>query len=123
MSTAHAEREQARRGLEDRVEILTGGTNPADRVHEKVIEVMDEAGFDLSDRTPREITSEEVRSCDYVGTMGCSTLDVGSIGKQVDIRDWDLDDPDVQDLDWVRTVRDEIERRVIALFDELNGSA
>ncbi|WP_245779530.1 low molecular weight phosphatase family protein [Halostagnicola kamekurae] len=122
MSTAFAERERARRGLEDRVEILTGGTHPADSVHEEVIEVMDEAGFDLSDRTPREITSEEVRSCDYVATMGCSTLDVGSVGTQVDIRDWDLDDPDGRDLDRVRTVRDEIERRVTALFDELSTS-
>ncbi|KDE58330.1 ArsC family transcriptional regulator [Halostagnicola sp. A56] len=121
LSTAFAERERARRGLEDRVEILTGGTHPADYVHEQVIEVMDEAGFDISDRTPREITSEEVRSCDYVATMGCSTLDVGSIGTQVDIRDWNLADPDGQDLDRVRTIRDDIERRVTALFDELTS--
>jgi len=39
MSTAFAERERARRGLEERVEILTGGTHPADEVHEEVIEV------------------------------------------------------------------------------------
>jgi arsenate reductase len=120
MSTAFAERERERRGLEDRVEILTGGTHPADHVHDEVVEVMDEAGFDLSDRTPREISLDELRSSDYVATMGCSTLDVGDVGADVDVRDWALEDPDGQDLDQVREIRDEIEQRVISLFDEFS---
>ena len=120
MSTAFAERERERRGLEGRVEILTGGTHPADHVHDEVVDVMDEAGFDISDRTPREITLDELRSCDYVATMGCSTLDVGDVGEDVDVRDWALEDPDGQDLDRVREIRDEIEQRVIALFDEVS---
>jgi protein-tyrosine-phosphatase len=120
MSTAFAERERERRGLEDRVEIRTGGTHPADHVHDEVVEVMNDAGFDLDDRTPREITIDELRSCDYVATMGCSTLDVGDVGDAVDIRDWALDDPDGQDPDRVREIRDEIERRVVALFDEFS---
>jgi len=122
MSTAFAERERERRDLEDRVEILTGGTHPADHVHDEVIDVMEEVGIDLSDRTPREITLDEIRSCDYVATMGCSTLDVGEVGDDVDIRDWALDDPDGQDLDQVREIRDEIEGRVTALFDEFSSA-
>jgi protein-tyrosine-phosphatase len=122
MSTAFAERERERRGLEDRVEILTGGTDPADRVHEEVVDVMDEAGFDLSDRTPREITLDELRSCDYVATMGCSTLDVGDVGEDVVVRDWALADPDGQALDQVREIRDEIERQVGTLFEEVEAS-
>lgn len=122
MSTAFAERERDRRGLDDRVEILTGGTHPADHVHEEVIDVMDEAGFDLSDRTPREITIDELQSCEYVATMGCSTLDVGGVGSDVDVRDWALDDPDGEDMERVREIRDEIEQRVIALFDEFSDA-
>mgnify|MGYP006289363783 FL=1 len=121
MSTAFAEHERAERNLGDRVEILTGGTHPADSVHDEVIEVMDEVGIDLSDRTPREITLDELRSCEYVATMGCSTLDVGDVGEDVDVRDWALDDPDGQDLDRVREIRDEIESRVSALFDEVEN--
>jgi protein-tyrosine-phosphatase len=119
MSTAFAERERERRRLEDRVEILTGGTHPADHVHEEVVEMMDEAGFDLSDRTPREITLDELRSCDYVATMGCSTLDVGDVGEDVDVRDWALEDPDGLDLDHVRDIRDEIEQRVLVYSRKL----
>ncbi|ELZ20085.1 protein-tyrosine phosphatase, low molecular weight [Haloterrigena salina JCM 13891] len=119
MATAFAEREREARGLEDRVEILTGGTDPADAVHDGVLEAMADAGFDLSDRTPREITVEELRSCDYVATMGCSTLDVGTVGEDVDVRDWALEDPGEKEPERVREIRDEVERRVTALFDDL----
>lgn len=123
MSTAFAERERERRGLEEQIEILTGGTHPADHVHDEVIEVMDEIGVDLSDRTPREITIDELRSCDYVATMGCSTLDVGEVGNDVDVRDWALEDPDGQDMERVREIRDEIEQQVVALFDEFSADS
>jgi protein-tyrosine-phosphatase len=119
MSTVFAERERERRGLDDDVEILTGGTHPAAHVHEVVVEAMREAGFDLSERTPREISTEELESCDYVATMGCSTLELDADGSEVDVRDWALDDPDGGDLDRVREIRDEIEGRVSALFDEI----
>ena len=117
MSTAFAEREVRRRGLE--WELLTGGTDPADAVHDVVVEAMDEVGIDLSDRTPRAISESELRSCDVVATMGCSTLDVGTVGDAVDVRDWALTDPGERDLDEVRAIRDEIEQRVVALVDEL----
>jgi hypothetical protein len=51
--------------------------------------------------------------------MGCSTLDVGTVGDDVDVRDWALTDPGEQELAEVRAIRDDIEERVIALFDEL----
>jgi protein-tyrosine-phosphatase len=119
MSAAFAERERERRNLDDVVEILTGGTHPAEHVHEVVVEVMREEGFDLSNRTPREISTDELESCDYVATMGCSTLELDADGSDVDVRDWALDDPDGNDLDRVREIRDEIRDRVGALFDEI----
>ena len=122
MSAAFAERERDRRGLEDRVEILTGGTRPAETVHDEVIEVMNEVGIDLSGRTPRRISVEELRSCGYVATMGCSTLDVGEVGETTDVRDWALADPDGQEMDQVRAIRDEIEEKIVSLFDELDSS-
>ena len=121
MATAFAEQERRERDLAAEVEILTGGTRPADHLHDVVVDVMADAGFDLADRTPREITVEELRSCDYVATMGCSTLDVGEVGESVDVRDWALDDPDGQAPERVRSIRDEIEGNVRALFDEFSS--
>lgn len=119
MASAFAERERERRELDD-LTILTGGTHPAEGVHDEVVEVMHEEGIDLSGRTPREITDEELRSCDYVATMGCSTLD---LDEGIDVRDWDLPDPHGADVERVRSIRDEVRERVTALFDEFDAGS
>ena len=115
MSAAFAEREVDRRGLSN-VEIITGGTHPADHVHEEVVESMAELDIDIGDRVPREVSTEELDACDVVATMGCSTLELDA---DVDVRDWALDDPDGKDPEAVRAIRSEIEANVSALFDEL----
>jgi len=116
MSTAFAQREVADRGLDDHVEVITGGTDPADHVHDEVVEIMRELDIDLSDRTPREVSDAELERCDLVVTMGCSTL---SLSTDVEVRDWALADPDGQDLDAVREIRDDIRQRVAAVFDDI----
>ncbi|MBX0288233.1 low molecular weight phosphatase family protein [Halomicroarcula sp. F28] len=116
MSTAFAEREVEERALGDHVEVVTGGTDPADHVHEEVVEIMRELDVDLSERTPREVSTEELAACDLVVTMGCSTLELDA---DVEVRDWALDDPDGQDLDAVREIRDDIRDRVGDVFDDI----
>jgi len=116
MATAFAERERRERGLTDAVEILTGGTDPAEDVHEVVVEVMDEVGIDIAGRTPREVSTAELESCAYVATMGCSTLELDA---DADVRDWALDDPDGSDPETVRAIRETVRERVRALFDEI----
>ncbi|QLC34577.1 low molecular weight phosphatase family protein [Halarchaeum sp. CBA1220] len=119
MATAFAEREVAARGLADDVEILTGGTRPADHVHPEVVETMRDVGIDLGDREPRDVTVEEIQRADYVITMGCSADDVCPAGWAGESRDWDLTDPDGESPEAVAEIRDDIEARVAALFDEL----
>lgn len=121
MAYAFAERERANRGLEAEIDLVTGGTDPADHVHEGVVAAMADAGFDIADRTPREVTFEEVRDADYVITMGCSAEDVCPAGWAGENRDWDLDDPDGRAPDDVARIRDDVRERVADLFDELAG--
>jgi arsenate reductase len=116
MATAFAERERAERGLEDTVEIVTGGTDPAGEVHDIVVRLMDEAGFDLSERRPREVSTEELNACDVVATMGCSTLELDA---NTDVRDWALRDPDGAEEGTAREIREEVRENVRALFDEI----
>ena len=115
MATAFAKRERSRRGLEDEVAILTGGTRPADEVHPEVIEAMQELDIDLSDRVPQPVSDDQLTSCTVVATMGCSTLELDA---DVDVRDWALDDPHGQSVEAVRAIRDDIEQRVSDLFEE-----
>lgn len=122
VATAFAERERSRRGLEDEIDVVTGGTRPADAIHDEVLSVMAETGVDLSDRTPRTITPDELRACDYVVAMGCSAAGVCPATWSDESRDWDLEDPHGRDVEWVRELRDEIERRVERLFDEVTAA-
>lgn len=119
MAAAFAESEVERRGTE--VDIITGGTRPADEVHGVVADVMEEEGFDLRDRTPREVTADELADADYVVTMGCDASDVCPATFAGESRDWDLDDPGEAPAEKAREIRDEVRRRVSVLFDEIEG--
>ncbi len=123
MATAFARRERDRRDVGDRIEIVTGGTQPAAHVHDGVVDAMGERDVDLSDRSPREITPQELQAVDLVVTMGCSASDVCPATWNGDNRDWGLDDPHGRSLETVRAIRDEIEHRVVRLFDELLDEA
>jgi len=117
MAAALAKRENQRRYLN--VQILTGGTQPADEVHPEVVEVMAEKGIDLSDQKPRKIKPEELHASDYVYTMGCSVEEACPSNYYGHSEDWDLEDPHGKDEDTVRSIRDDINRRITILFDEL----
>lgn len=119
MAAAFAERERDRRDVGDRIEIVSGGTRPADHVHAVVVEAMRELDIDLGNRTPREVTPAELQAVDLVVTMGCSASDVCPATWNGESRDWGLDDPHGRSIEAVREIRDDIEDRVIALFDEL----
>lgn len=120
MASAFAERECKTRESDASIEIVTGGTEPADSVHEEVVAAMQERDIDLRGRTPREITPADLRDCDYVVTMGCSADGVCPATWSGESRDWGLTDPHGRDAETVREIRDEIEARVTALFDELS---
>ena len=73
---------------------------------------------DLSDAKPQRLTSDLTARADVVVTMGCGDACPYIPGKRY--IDWDLPDPKGRPLDEVRALRDEIERRVRALADELD---
>ncbi|ELZ12175.1 protein tyrosine phosphatase [Halovivax asiaticus JCM 14624] len=120
LATAFAERERDRRGL-DAVKIVTGGTDPADAIHPVVADAMVEVGLDPVDREPRAITPDELATCDVVCTMGCSVDGICPATWRGDARDWNLADPHGADPETVSGIRDAVDSRVRALFDELEA--
>jgi len=100
-----------------RHEARSAGTTPGERVHPEVAEAMAELGIDLSRRVPRELTAEDAEWADIVVTMGCGDECPYVPGTRY--LDWELEDPKGRPLDEVRVTRDEIERRVVELIDEL----
>ena len=100
---------------------LSAGTTPGERVHPEVIEVMRELDIDVSDRVPRSLTRELAKQADVVVTMGCGDECPYIPGKRY--VDWELEDPKGRPVDEVRATRDDIDRRVRALVEELDRSA
>lgn len=84
----------------------SAGTTPAAHVHPEVAELMPE----LADRVPHGLEQADAEWADLVITMGCGDACPVIPGKRY--VDWELEDPAGQDLETVRRIRDEIERRV-----------
>ena len=105
------------RASEGRHEAESAGTEPAERVHPEVIEVMREIGVDLSDRTPQKLSDELAEWADVIVTMGCGDACPYIPGKRY--IDWDLPDPKGLPLDEVRALRVDIAHRTEALVREL----
>ncbi|WP_371799376.1 arsenate reductase ArsC [Streptomyces sp. NBC_01707] len=101
----------------DRVQVRSAGSAPADTINPAVVEAMSELGIDISAEAPKVLTVEAVRASDVVITMGCGDTCPVFPGKRY--LDWALPDPAGRGVDAVRPIRDEIERRIRGLIDEI----
>jgi arsenate reductase (thioredoxin) len=106
------------RAADGRHEADSAGTQPAERVHPEVVEAMREVGVDLDGERPKKLTDDQARAADVVVTMGCGDECPYIPGKRY--IDWDLTDPSGLPVEEVRRIRDDIERRVAALVEELD---
>lgn len=92
---------------------ISAGTEPGERVHPEVFEVMREVGIDLSAETPKLLTDDLARRASWLVTMGCGeACPVVPGAKRLD---WPLDDPKGRPIAEVRAIRDEVRDRVAAL--------
>ena len=93
---------------------ISAGTHPGLAVHPEVLEVMQEAGFDLSGDAPRLLTDEMARQASLLITMGCGEACPAVPGLRR--ADWPLEDPRGKPLARVRQIRDQIRDHVQALL-------
>ena len=101
----------------DRAVAWSGGSEPGLEVNPVAIAAMAERGIDIAGEFPKPWTDETVRAADVVVTMGCGDACPIFPGKRYE--NWEVDDPDGQDLDAVRRIRDDVERRVRLLAGQL----
>lgn len=101
----------------DRAVGWSAGSEPAAEVNPAAVLAMREVGVDIAWEHPKPWSDDVVRAADVVVTMGCGDACPYFPGKRY--VDWQLDDPAGMDVGGVRQVRDEIERRVRRLLDEL----
>ena len=100
-----------------RVEVRSAGSAPGSAVNPTAVRVLHEWGINISQAQPKVLDPRVVENSDVVITMGCG--DACPIFPGTRYEDWALDDPAGQSDEFVRQVRDQIDRRVRTLIAEL----
>lgn len=95
----------------------SAGSLPGGNLEPTAVTAMAEQGIDISKEFPKPWTDEIVKAADVIVSMGCGDACPIFPGKRYE--EWALDDPAGADLDTVRGIRDDIERRVLGLLHEL----
>lgn len=105
----------------DRVRGTSGGSEPAAAVNPTAVAAMREVGIDIASESPTRWDDDMLAAADVVVTMGCGDTCPVVVGTRYE--DWALDDPAGQPIEFVRTIRDDIETRVRALLTSLGVPA
>ncbi len=93
---------------------ISAGTEPANKIHSEVFNVMRESGIDLSNAKPTRLTAELAETATLLITMGCGEKCPYIPGLKIE--DWPLADPKGKNMEQVRKIRDEIKNSVIDLI-------
>lgn len=99
------------------VTILSAGSEPADAVHPVVVEALAELGLQ-PDSQPKPLDPAQVKTSDWVVTMGCGEACPFFPG--VHYQDWKIDDPSGRSLEEVRGIIDQIRTHVRELLDTVS---
>jgi protein-tyrosine-phosphatase len=102
----------------DAVSVHCAGSDAWSEIDQNVRAAMTEVGADLEEAFVRPLTNEVLAAADIVVTMGRSVgeVDIPDSARHVD---WRVGDPAGADLEEVRRVRDDIERRITTLVGEV----
>ena len=103
----------------ERIVVHSAGSAPGETLNPAVVNAMRERGIEISGERPRKLTDEMAHSADVVVTMGCGDACPVYPGKRY--LDWELTAPAGRSIDEVRDIRDDVEKRVNDLIDELLG--
>lgn len=102
----------------DRVAVRSAGSEPGDALNPAVVKELRDRGLSVEGEAPKLLTYDVVQEADWVITMGCGETCPVFPGKTYE--DWQLDDPKGQDVETVRRIVGEVERRVLDLLGRLS---
>jgi protein-tyrosine-phosphatase len=94
--------------------VLSGGSAPGETINSRAVQALGERGIDIADRVPRHWTDDDLSAAHVIVTMGCGDECPFVPGKRYE--DWDVADPAQADMDGVRNIAADIERRVRTLL-------
>lgn len=99
-------------------EAISAGTKPVSELNPIAVEVMREAGIDISNQKSKELTEDTIRNSSNIVNMGCMEKESCPTLFLQNLLDWNIEDPKNKPIEKVREIRDEIDQKV----KELVGS-
>jgi arsenate reductase (thioredoxin) len=93
-------------------EAISAGTKPVSQLNPIAVEVMREAGVDISNQKSKELTEDMIRNSSNIVNMGCLEKDSCPTLFLQNLLDWNIEDPKDKPIEKFREIRDEINQRV-----------
>ena len=100
-----------------KVEAFSAGSRPSGRVNPKAVAAMKEVGYDLTKHMSKGLQELAGIPFDVAVTMGCGDECPFIVAKRRE--DWQIPDPKNLSPEQFNEVRDQIEREVIDLLDNI----
>ncbi len=95
----------------------SAGTNPAIDVSSSAKKLMKEKDINIDHQYPKKLTDDIIKNSDIIISMGCGVNLCPT--NNLDIEDWNLEDPIREPIEKIRKIRDKIEKKVIKLIKKL----
>ena len=99
---------------------LSAGTKPTSQINALAIQVMNEIGIDISKQKPKDLSEDMMRNSDKIINMGCMDNNFCPTLFIPKVIDWGIEDPKGKQIEQVREIRDEIERRIKELATDIS---
>jgi protein-tyrosine-phosphatase len=98
----------------------SAGTKPISQINPLAIRVMNEIGIDISKQKPKDLSEDMMRNSDKIINMGCMDNNFCPTLFIPKVIDWGIEDPKGKQIEQVREIRDEIERRIKELATDIS---
>ncbi|MFG6503135.1 low molecular weight phosphatase family protein [Microbacterium sp. P05] len=98
----------------DRFTATSAGLSPADEVNPAVAATVAELGMDITDRTPRAVTVQDLDDADLVVLMKPG-LELPSTPRG-EVLEWSFPNPEAWDADAVRPLREAVSEKIQAVI-------
>ncbi len=98
----------------------SAGVQPAEAINPIAVELLHEIGIEIGQKPPRLVTPELTARAWRVITFGC--LDRCPIGAKEKSEDWPIPGSTEKNPQELRAIRDELQRRILGLIEEIKRS-
>ncbi len=98
-------------------ETISAGTVPTSQINPIAVEVVKEAGIDISKQKPKDLTEDMMRDATTIINMGCMDDKYCPALFLPKVIDWGIEDPKDKPIEKVREIRNEIEKRVLEIIE------